>query len=220
MALSTNQMLEASQPIVEEAHINNLKTNLIDSTASRIVLGSTFERYANPIAIPPITTTRILLLRIPNSGFKILTKFSKIEIFSLVQFEIFQIFYLSMCAKNRLRKHLTSRTSWTKLYSGHRRTLLKRRLLKLQAYRWKDMSLNKASTDLSYRASQHFNQESLMSVQKIANGEDRQWRRSYECIWEFQMVMRSLSIWITLFIIGKHSITTCHAKSNYQSQPR
>ena len=80
MALSTNQMLEASQPIVEEAHINNFKTNLIDSTDSRIVLGSTFERYANPIAIPPITTTRILLLRIPNSGFKILTKFSKIEI--------------------------------------------------------------------------------------------------------------------------------------------
>ena len=80
MALSTNQMLEASQPIREGAHFNNLKADLIDSTASRIVLGSTFERYANPIAIPPITTTRILLLRIPNSSFKILTRFLKVEI--------------------------------------------------------------------------------------------------------------------------------------------
>ena len=38
-----------------------MKTFLIDKTASKIVLGSTFERYAKPIAIPPITTTRILL---------------------------------------------------------------------------------------------------------------------------------------------------------------
>ena len=62
MAFSTNPMLEASQPIREEAHFNHFKTDLIDSTASRIVLGSTFERYANPIAIPPMITTRILLL--------------------------------------------------------------------------------------------------------------------------------------------------------------
>ena len=64
MVLSTNQIKALSLSTRERAHLDQLKTDLIDSTASRIVLGSTFERYANPIAIPPITTTRILLRRI------------------------------------------------------------------------------------------------------------------------------------------------------------